>query len=163
MGASEPDYVRPVFPGPSGPAVAHYSEQTAGGGDHVVTSQPYGSQQALDHPHYHQWEDEVCLKCDIEGPRSWEAGRPPVPSVKVQDYTITPPYHPATMPRPWRPTGRQLPQAPGPRPHQASGPRPHQAPEPRLHQAPGPRPHQAAGRYGRPVSEYGPPRLCNPR
>merc|ERR1719500_985427 len=25
--------------------------------------------QSLDHPHCHQWEDEVCLKCDTMGVR----------------------------------------------------------------------------------------------
>ena len=130
-----PDYVRPVFPSasasgtrqPGGPE----RDQGVEGGEGTGAAMYH---QSLDHPHYHQWEDEVCLKCDTMGVRQQKL--PSVPSVEVHDYTDYTPT-PYVQP-PWGPSqGRQLPQAPV----QATPP----------------------VRHHRPVSEYGPPRFYSPR
>ena len=133
-----PDYVRPVFPSASGTRQPGGQERDQG----VEGGQGPGAamfHQSLDHPHCHQWEDEVCLKCDTMGVRqqSYQQTRlPSVPSVEVHDYTDYTPT-PYVQP-PWGPSqGRQLPQAPV----QATPP----------------------VRHHRPVSEYGPPRFYSPR
>ena len=142
-----PDYVRPVFPSASGRQQAGGEVGAGFGGQQVGQEREEGGQgsgvamyhQSLDHPHYHQWEDEVCLKCDTMGLRkqSYQQKRlPSVPSVEVHDYTD---YTPTPYVQPsWGPSqGRQLPQAP------VQGTPP--------------------VRHHRPVSEYGPPRFYSPR
>ena len=139
-----PDYVRPVFPSASGRRQVG-GEAEEHGGQPMMESVERGAgaamfSRSLDHPHYHQWEDEVCLKCDTMGvrrPESYQRARlPSVPSVEVHDYTD---YTPTPFVQPtWGPSkGRQLPQAPV-------------QPNPPL-------------RQHRPVSDYGPPRFYSPR
>ena len=116
----QPDYVKPVFPGAVGSEGG--GEGYGGRGNGFGAGPPRTPQYRpypppLDHPHYHQFEDEVCLKCDTARAQGWQPRLPSVPSVEVQDYTnYTPDPQPLARP-PWGPSqGRQLPMAPGPAP-----------------------------------------------
>ena len=55
------DYIRPVFPSKEVEDSLGFEIRAPKKGKGLI----YESD--LDHPHYHQYEDEVCLKCDNEG------------------------------------------------------------------------------------------------
>ena len=58
---TQTDYIKPIYPMPG-------SQPSLRARSHRRQHSWAGQREPLDHPHSHQYEDEVCLKCDNEPP-----------------------------------------------------------------------------------------------
>ena len=174
-------YTRPApprssaWPGEPGPGRLHRPELSPGrpGRRGLIYSGDYGEEAvagSLDHPHSHQFEDEVCLRCDTAGlPRPGPPGCDPYTDCHVYP-TVSVSAAPRRALPAARPPGRQLPASPRDRRRPVSyvPPRSDQGslPRRRLPETPQPRhadtlpraaPRQAGHRRPHPA---GPPAWC---